>query len=482
MLAVMAAAAAAPAAGEVTFVSGPTVNGEQAGVRVAFAVNEPTDAEVAILDAKGQVVRHLAAGMLGQAPLVPLRAGAVKPPPASTNPLAVSLLWDRTDDDGKPVAGPVEVRVRLGLAPKLEKVLGFDGNALTNILGLAVNAKGEVFVLTGESTYGRTLLRVLDRNGKYLRTVMPYSAAVCATRAAPMGQLRLDGRPIPIVYNAHGHNLLPMNSGMKHQNMIVLPNGTLVLASAVGTIVEHAPMRHLLAIAPDGGAPEGMAFIGPDIRKPIGMLGGTGEGGSRFFDHLAASPDGQTLYYSTWSDSRVAKPQHVVYRLKWTDAELGEPFLGEKDKPGDDDQHFNSPQGLAVDARGRLYVCDHGNNRVVVFTPDGRPAGKFTVPDPEQIAVHPKTGAIFIVSRKQGRRVDAYTLRAFSAFDGAAAKELASLDAKASWAVMALDPSAADARLWIGHRSQLFPVTFDGTRLTAGADVVSRLGFVYPMF
>jgi len=52
------------------------------------------------------------------------------------------------------------------------------------------------------------MMRVLDKTGKYLRTVMPYSADVNAKRAAPMGQRTLDGKPIPIVFNAHGHNLL----------------------------------------------------------------------------------------------------------------------------------------------------------------------------------------------------------------------------------------------------------------------------------
>ena len=484
LMGVVVLCATAALAAEPAFVGGPTAKAEANGVRVEFEVNAPTDCAVAVLDAKGQVVRHLFAAML--------KSDAVKQ----------SILWDRKDDDGKPVAGDVSVRVGLGLTAKAEKIVGFDGNALSNIVGLAVNEKGEVFALTTESTYGRSMIRVLDKNGKYARTVMPYSAKVNADRAAQMGQLKLDGRRMPIVYNAHGHNLLPMTSGMKNQNMLVLPNGNLVFASAVGTIVEHAPMRHLLAIAPDGGEPAGMAFIGPEIRKPIGMLGGTGEGGSFFFDHLAAAPDGKTIYYSTWSDSYAAKPRHVVYRLAWTDPELGQPFLGELDKAGSDDAHFNDPEGLAVDAAGRLYVCDRGNGRVMVFGADGKLVGKFAAPDPEQIAVHPKTGALFIVSRQAGKKVNTFTLRAFSAFGpagraptpgqggggvGAAAaeggaKELAALPGTGSWAGMALDPSADGARLWIANRSKLFPVAFDGKQFTAGADVVSKTGLDYPMF
>jgi len=123
----------------------------------------------------------------------------------------------------------------------------------------------------------------------------------------------------------------------------------------------------------------------PNIRKPIGMLGGVGEGSSTFFDHLACSPDGQTVYYSTYSNSYAAKPQHVVYRLKWTDSELGEPFLGKKGVSGAADDQFDTPQGLAVDAQGRLYVCDQGNDRVMVFTPDGKLAASSRSPHPSKL-------------------------------------------------------------------------------------------------
>jgi len=81
---------------------------------------------------------------------------------------------DGTDDDRKPVKGDVSVRVGLGLAPKTEKILGFDGNNLSNILGLAVNAKGEVFVMTAESTYGRQH----DARPRQDREVPPHGDAV----------------------------------------------------------------------------------------------------------------------------------------------------------------------------------------------------------------------------------------------------------------------------------------------------------------
>ena len=58
-------------------------------VSVSFTVSEATDVEVAVLDAKGHVVRHLAAGVLG---------GKNPPPPPLKPGLAQALVWDGKDD------------------------------------------------------------------------------------------------------------------------------------------------------------------------------------------------------------------------------------------------------------------------------------------------------------------------------------------------------------------------------------------------
>ncbi|MHC4916563.1 MAG: hypothetical protein ACYTGB_13835, partial [Planctomycetota bacterium] len=57
---------AAALAGEApSFTARPSVRKNGAGAAVSFSASAPTDCEVAILDAGGKVVRHLAAGALG---------------------------------------------------------------------------------------------------------------------------------------------------------------------------------------------------------------------------------------------------------------------------------------------------------------------------------------------------------------------------------------------------------------------------------
>jgi len=298
----------------------PSVQAEKGGARISFAVSQPTDVEVAILDARGEVVRHLAAGLLGENAPAPLQKGVLKQ----------ELFWDGNDDLGRPAAdGPFQVRVSVGSRPRLEEILGWDGNTLGGqIVGLAVDGRGALYVLTGEGSYGRSEIRVLDREGRYLRTIMPYPANTPKARTDPIGQLVVEGEHLPVVFNAHGHNLHPVTSGMKKQNMVFSPKGYLLATSAVGTIAEHGPPRYILAFHPEGGAPEGVGFVGPQIRPPRGFMGGAGERGAEWFDHLATSPDGDWIYLTQAGYSSAFTLRHGVFRLSWTDKELGEPFLG----------------------------------------------------------------------------------------------------------------------------------------------------------
>src|SRR5262245_19238332 len=101
---------------KVEFANPPQVTRAGGTVTVAFTLKEATDVEVAVLDAKGRVVRHLAAGVLG----------GKNPPPAPLKPgLEQKLTWDGKDDLGKPAAGgPFQVRVRAGTSVRFGKMIG----------------------------------------------------------------------------------------------------------------------------------------------------------------------------------------------------------------------------------------------------------------------------------------------------------------------------------------------------------------------
>jgi hypothetical protein len=123
---VLALACGPVASAKVDFAARPTVNPDGAGVRIEFTVNQARDVEVAIIDGRpsvtstgsgqaGKVVRHLAAGVLG---------GTVAPPPPLAAGLKQSIAWDRKDDAGQAVAGPVIVRVRAGMTASFGRLIG----------------------------------------------------------------------------------------------------------------------------------------------------------------------------------------------------------------------------------------------------------------------------------------------------------------------------------------------------------------------
>ncbi|MDD4889283.1 MAG: hypothetical protein PHU85_05085 [Phycisphaerae bacterium] len=468
-------------------------------VTISFAVTAATDVEVAILDAKGRIVRHLAAGLLGKN----------APPPLAKDSLAQQLTWDGKDDLGKaPAGGPFSVRVRANSGAKLDKQLGWDGQTLGPIISIVAGAKGELYVLAGSAVgQGRTDLRVFDRDGKYLRTIMPYPDSTPPERAKSVGQLEVDGRRIPIVFNGHGHNLSPLTVAMPRQNMAWNPKGWVVAASSWATPSEHGLPRHLLAFDPRGGAPAGMSFVGPELRPPTGITWGKGEGDDPCFDHLAASPDGKWLYYTP----STFYSEHAVYRLAWGEdhgAGMEAGWFGFANRPGGDDTHLNGPAGLAVDSAGRVYVCDRGNNRVAVVSPEGKLLGSIAVDDPEQIAVHPATGEIYVFCKQapSGDRpkdtgpisMDEYRawkarvaerkaklpagrppkLVKFAAWGKDAPKQLAKLDIDLG--VMTLDGEAKPPRLWTATGYSLKAVDDKDGQLALAGELKVGNGLYHP--
>ena len=145
-------------AGKVEFKTPPKVSRSGDQISVAFAVNETTDVEVAVLNAKGQVVRHLAAGVLGgkNPPPAPLKAG-----------LEQQLTWDSKDDLGKAATGgPFQVRVRAGLSVQFGRTIGdspYTGSVVTMpyrapVNGLVTDGDGNLYVLvmSGVGSHGNS--------------------------------------------------------------------------------------------------------------------------------------------------------------------------------------------------------------------------------------------------------------------------------------------------------------------------------------
>ncbi len=176
-------------AADSVFKSPPSVTRNGSGMTVAFELKRSTDVEVAVLDARRKVVRHLAAGVVG---------GRQAAPPLQAGSLSQSIVWDGKGDAGKPVTEPVAVRVRTGLRAKLGRLIGgspYRGRATVtpyrgSLQGVAVDDEGNVFVkmMSDVGSHGNTGLwpwqiRKFDSQGKYIETLLPYPPSTARAKA-----------------------------------------------------------------------------------------------------------------------------------------------------------------------------------------------------------------------------------------------------------------------------------------------------------
>ena len=173
------------------------------------------------------------------------------------------------------------------------------------------------------------------------------------------------------------------------------PPDQALAVSAAGTVyrVNRVWTKYNLAMhAADGAAPGGTT-IGPPLPKGVGA------------PKMALSPDGKQLYLvglQAGSDYYKPAPGHAVWRVPLDPPGEPGPFVGDPAEKGGGEKRLDDPQGVAVDAEGRVYVADCGNGRVAQFDPAGKLLAEVKVERPAGVAVNPKTGALYVLSRLPG--------------------------------------------------------------------------------
>jgi DNA-binding beta-propeller fold protein YncE len=387
-LTVLATSAAALGA-EPTFTEKPTAVKSGAGMRVSFAVSAPTNVEVAVLDAQGKVVRHLAAGMLGPNP----------PPPLRPNTLRQEIEWDGEDDAGADVQG-AEVRVRLGLRGRFDGFLLYNPAASGPIAALAAGPNGAVYLFHHDPTtlpshWGSKKIKVLDRDGRHVRAVTPFPAGIDPEKIKPLTPFRDEsGRLVPHIHHLRQLSVYPeaANAFPPYQSPVVDRQGRahwLVLGPAVASI------------AADGSVPYD-TLVGPRLLPDVKDLR-TGNLYMYSLDApcLALSGDEKSLYLAgLWTGKFEKKdtyaPLPAVFRVDLDKRGPGEVFVGRLDARDTQGALLAAPRGLAV-ANGLLYIADTQADRVAVFREADRSyVGQIKVANPQSIGVDPATGAVYV--------------------------------------------------------------------------------------
>jgi len=439
------------------------------------------DVAVGIVDSSGRIIRHLATGVLGPN----------APEPLKKDSLEQRLTWDGKNDLGRYVDAPEShrLRVSLGLKPTFDKPLISNPNrwtamALTYPYGVACD-KDRVYVMTTAIEFvskladpSSTQILAYDHDGNYQRTLLPiprdklkpqaYAPSVMHGQGSPRdgkpAGLDADSPPFGLVL-ATGETIVSPNKDgdffkAMESNAFCVTDG---LITAVNFILKGNELR-LFRLKTDGTMP-GDGYYS----SLLGDRGGMGP------CWLAVSPDRKWIYISglgsrtrnaykkcRWEyvvERRRDIAKHAVYRLPFDGKGKMELFLGQEDEPGGDNRHFQYPEGVACDKEGRIYVSDTSNDRVQVFQPDGKFVKSIPVIAPNQTAVHPETGAIYVISApvKEGF----FRLLKLDGLD--ALKTVAEQTFKVDptgvpiLPFLCLDPWARETTVWITHRGEAGP-------------------------
>ena len=434
------------------FAKPPVATKTPSGVKIDFAVDAATDCDVRIINAAGKTVRQLAGGVLGKN----------APEPLAKDALAQSLVWDGNDDLGKSAGnGPFKVQVRLGLKPAFDGVIGSNPAALGPVQMVATGPGGEVFVMHSQPGFGsgasHVLVVVFDRNGKYLRTILPPPANLPEDRLKGLKRIEVDkGVMAPFVYNGETRATVPGLGGERWMfRGVVSRDGRLALVGNQEILRDRGGLTQVVVIRTDGSVPE------PVKRTVISRDCG------RSTASMALSPDEKTIYATGLRYSLDGlKADNAVYAFGWDDpsARL---LAGDQKDAGKGEKRFNEPTGVATDKDGNVYVADRGNDRVVKLRPDGTYVGELAVAAPTRVEVHARTGAIYVLSSKAfvrgGSNAKFDKLMRFDSFgtpEPAIAIDVPKFGHVNYMAVMTLDSEAETPVLWIGsYHSTWMPFT-----------------------
>lgn len=481
----------APAAAGSAFQSGPVVTERGRQFALRFALESPNDVAVEVHDSGGRVVRHLGAGRLGKE----------APAPFKSNSLAQEIVWDGRDNAGKPSpAGQYTVTIKVGLGAVFDRIHLWNPKALGYVWGMAVDEQGRLYVLNRLRGFSPPEIQVFERNGEYVKTIMPFNPAI--------GWKRVEKLPFGLIETAPGFKAPKMVPRMPWEtnrsfliyetkaaipeSLFMLPGGDLVLMTQGS--------RVLMRLAQDGGIAADRFFSHPQAGKYASFLP-FGEAGQYSHHYFAADGDG-TVYIST---GRQSGRQGTVWAFKLDGVEAtpvkqfqyagsakldaARAFLGAGKEPGAGEVQFNGPCGVAVDAAGNLYVADSGNHKLHVFRKDGKlltsvsqvTLGGKQAPleSPTALALDKHAGHLYVAtSGKQG--VEILKLKDYQ--QPIALAQSGRLDGETLDLV--LDPAARPPLLWVSNAAGAGTVVqFETVRLTETRKIApgAEPGLVVPL-
>ncbi len=371
------------------FTTAPKTSRKGEQLVLHFTTKTFCDVTVAIENAKGRILRHLASGVLG--PNAPL--------PFKKNSCEQNLVWDGCNDQGLAIKEKkgLAIRVSLGLKPVFERTLYWSPKKRMNAVNPPVMAAAPegVYVHAG---CGVDHIRLFDHQGNYVRTVYPFPAGqLNAIKGLTWHVFPQDGKRLPLKHGLTQATLL--TSGQNAVESKGAPFGRAAPAFAVRGTRMALVSRKLNRIATTGDLGE-IALEGCETGYPAGSKKAQERGQTLLVPRSAAfSPDGKTLY-ATGYFSRKDTALNGVLKLNYESAKTPEVFAGSMKEgvEGTGKGQFRAPSSVACDAQGRVYVSDYMNDRLQIFSPEGTFLKAVKCAKPLRVFVHPENGEIYVLS------------------------------------------------------------------------------------
>ena len=399
------------------FAEKPVVSRDGDDVTIRFESKGLCDVTVAIENDRGAIVRHLACGVLGPD----------APPPFKRGSKAQTIVWDGKDDQGVYIddKSRLTVRVSLGLKPQFERSLFWQPKRRpAPDPALFAPAPEGVYVYMGGQSIDSVIL--YDHDGKYARTVYPFSGdKVEKTRGLDWQVYPQDGKRLPRKTNfmrctmlTSGNNAGTSYTDHRRKNWnsplaSLEAHYTMYGAAAIGMALrgKHLALAYIyLNRLGTDGTTAGMELLGPKVTLSAPRYRGEAQRVSPY--SVAFSPDGKTLYLTSYTFGKMAKASQdllrlsdvrtlpVVMKMDYESNDAPVVFKGSTtlEDAGTDNEHFKVPTWVTCDRKGRVYVADHINDRVQVFDPDGKHLKSIKAYRPACVAIHERTGEIYVFS------------------------------------------------------------------------------------
>jgi hypothetical protein len=446
---------------------------------ISFALERFRDVTVRIFDGKGQVVRHLASGALVDNPPAPLHAKS----------LTQQIAWDGRDDDGRTVPkGEYEVRIDVGLRAVFDGTVGHSPYAMGVVAGLALDGDGNVYIGNRDIAKSPNRVQLFDKDGKYLRTIMPFNPDYIREGGAelygPVGNRRVWTKAYP------GGHLVP-RIGMegsvysdtrcgfeqlevdKAGNIWLILNGGSRRVAAMKLDPRGLPLRDSFEKGYTAPLPWGKKYgsiLYSHIDRDAGFVYITDGGVRDPWDAAQQHPFVQRSLVEGvapgWPAGLPAKHAQIVARLNpdMTPSETFEYegrkrlekkkyYLGVLREKGTDEAHFDGPKGVVTDRQGNIVVADSDNCRMQVFRKDGYYLGTIStyrhedqdipLANVSNLAINRATGSLYaMVDCGGGKRIVKLT-----SWDDPGT--IATVDVAAEARQMAVDEGAG--LLWVAN-------------------------------